>query len=478
MDTTTTSKIVVDESREIQVRWRSETMRFRVRTISELREAVAARTGVEQIRLIAGGRVVKSLFEIEEKVLAVGTSLAEASRAATAVEDAAAERRRLREREVVDDLSEAGDEARDESDDEGCVFGRELYDEGAAGRTGFGRIEVLPDLPGSETASKLLERLGRDVGVRAVMRERGWFVPVLCEMYPDGKVGVDPVCVLGLNESHGQRIKLRLRTDDLRGFRKLLGLKKVLYHELAHNERSEHDAIFYGIVSDIDRDATKAAGAAATARRLGGAALLRPPTNRAAAGGRLGGVASLDRARAAQVGGFALACTCPDHQIDKLPEEYGVEESKGVEPPEPEEQPMDLDAEEEVEDEEEEDLGARDDPPVDPNSREGKLLEALRELGQVEPNARRDAADTLNTILANAPDAKYRRIRLANKRFLRTAGKFAPALRFLEAVGFQRERDGQEDVLIFRRHDPALLWLGRSALNDWYLAPREVAAQN
>lgn len=38
-------------------------------------------------------------------------------------------------------------------------------------------------------------------------------------MYPEGKVGIDPVCVLGLNENHGQVIYLRLRTDDLEGFR-------------------------------------------------------------------------------------------------------------------------------------------------------------------------------------------------------------------------------------------------------------------
>lgn len=83
-------------------------------------------------------------------------------------------------------------------------------------------------------------------------------------MYPDGKVGVDPVCVLGLNQNKGQKILLRLRTDDLLGFRKYLGyvldvvflvshsylftltffisvidfsIKKVLFHELTHNVR-------------------------------------------------------------------------------------------------------------------------------------------------------------------------------------------------------------------------------------------------
>src|SRR3546814_2356034 len=44
------------------------------------------------------------------------------------------------------------------------------------------------------------------------------------------------LCVLGLNENKGQRIKLRIRTDDLKGFRKILTIKKVLFHELARSE--------------------------------------------------------------------------------------------------------------------------------------------------------------------------------------------------------------------------------------------------
>ena len=46
---------------------------------------------------------------------------------------------------------------------------------------------------------------------------------------------MDPVCVLGLNVNKGQEIKLRLRTDDLQGFRKRLTIMKTLCHELAHN---------------------------------------------------------------------------------------------------------------------------------------------------------------------------------------------------------------------------------------------------
>ncbi|KAJ0401213.1 hypothetical protein ATCC90586_010166 [Pythium insidiosum] len=76
----------------------------------------------------------------------------------------------------------------------------------------------------------------------------------LAEMYPDGKVGVDPVCVLGLNQNKGQKILLRLRTDDLKGFRKFLSIKKVLYHELAHNVHSEHDNDFYQLMRQIEKE--------------------------------------------------------------------------------------------------------------------------------------------------------------------------------------------------------------------------------
>jgi len=38
-------------------------------------------------------------------------------------------------------------------------------------------------------------------------------------MPPEGKVGVSPVCILGVNINRGQEVSLRLRTDDLKGGR-------------------------------------------------------------------------------------------------------------------------------------------------------------------------------------------------------------------------------------------------------------------
>eukprot|EP00744_Colponema_vietnamica_P008740 GILI01012461.1.p1 GENE.GILI01012461.1~~GILI01012461.1.p1 ORF type:complete len:484 (+),score=69.72 GILI01012461.1:99-1454(+) len=74
-------------------------------------------------------------------------------------------------------------------------------------------------------------------------------------MPPDGKVGVDPVCVLGYNTNKGQSIALRLRTDDLRGIRKYEVIKKTLIHELTHNVHSDHDIHFKTLNSQLTREA-------------------------------------------------------------------------------------------------------------------------------------------------------------------------------------------------------------------------------
>merc|ERR1712107_272929 len=60
--------------------------------------------------------------------------------------------------------------------------------------------------------------------------------------------------VMGLNQNNGQKILLRLRTDDLQGFRKILSIKKVLYHELAHNVYSNHDNNFFKLNRQIEKE--------------------------------------------------------------------------------------------------------------------------------------------------------------------------------------------------------------------------------
>ncbi len=62
------------------------------------------------------------------------------------------------------------------------------------------------------------------------------------------------MCILGLNENKGARILLRIRTDDLTGFRNLSTITKTLCHELAHNVHGDHDASFYTLMRQVEAE--------------------------------------------------------------------------------------------------------------------------------------------------------------------------------------------------------------------------------
>eukprot|EP00884_Botryococcus_braunii_P021848 jgi/Botrbrau1/8347/Bobra.0046s0009.1 len=105
--------------------------------------------------------------------------------------------------------------------------------------------------PPPSEALRLLHRLAADPGVVAIMEKHRWTVGLLSEMPPEGKVGVSPVCILGLNVNHGQEIQLRLRTDDLKGFRHYTRIRMTLCHELAHMVWGEHDNNFKALNSQL-----------------------------------------------------------------------------------------------------------------------------------------------------------------------------------------------------------------------------------
>lgn len=123
---------------------------------------------------------------------------------------------------------------------------------------GFGRVEALAQFADKDRALAILEELRSDPGFLDVMRRKKWRVGALKEMPPEGKVGIDPVCVLGYNTNNGQEIHLRLRTDDRLGFRSRISMRQVLAHELAHNEISEHNNEFKELMRWIEREASKA----------------------------------------------------------------------------------------------------------------------------------------------------------------------------------------------------------------------------
>lgn len=143
-------------------------------------------------------------------------------------------------------------------------------------RFGFGSISTLPGYADARDARRCLRAVARHPGVLAVMKKNGWFCPVLSELAPDGKVGVDPVCVLGLNVNSGAEIKLRIRTDDERGFRKFGVIMETVYHELAHNAISEHSAAFYALVSALKREGEAHDWRTSGGRVLGGPRAIAP----------------------------------------------------------------------------------------------------------------------------------------------------------------------------------------------------------
>jgi len=119
---------------------------------------------------------------------------------------------------------------------------------------GFGKVVTLQQLPDEPTARHILDSLANDPGILACMKKREWNVGSLVEMYPDGKVGESPVCVMGLNVNKGQEIQLRIRTDDLKGFRKILSIRDVLFHELSHNVHSDHSPAFWELMSEVKKE--------------------------------------------------------------------------------------------------------------------------------------------------------------------------------------------------------------------------------
>ncbi|KAF8654517.1 hypothetical protein HU200_061708 [Digitaria exilis] len=157
-------------------------------------------------------------------------------------------------------------------------------------------IELNP--PPSE-ALKRMHMLACDPGIIAIMNKHKWQVGIMTEMAPVGYVGVSPKCILGFNKNMGEEISLRLRTDDLKGFRKYESIKKTLLHELAHMVHSEHDANFFALNKQLNEEAASLDWTKSTGHMLSGRKIfdsyedefdLEPGIT--AAGHRLGGESS------------------------------------------------------------------------------------------------------------------------------------------------------------------------------------------
>lgn len=115
----------------------------------------------------------------------------------------------------------------------------------------FGSIYAHPT---TSTSSPLhakvidyLTRLSRDPGILHICALHQFRIGALTELLPWEHPGL-----LGLNENAGQRILLRIRTDDAEGFRDYKTTRKVLVHELAHNKVADHPPEFKILNSELN----------------------------------------------------------------------------------------------------------------------------------------------------------------------------------------------------------------------------------
>jgi hypothetical protein len=95
------------------------------------------------------------------------------------------------------------------------------------------------------------------------MADKKWSVGELIELTPF------EASILGYNRNAGQLIALRLRTDDLSGFRHYDSVRKVLLHELTHNVWGDHDDNFHALNRQLNKDVVNLDWTAHGAHTLG-----------------------------------------------------------------------------------------------------------------------------------------------------------------------------------------------------------------
>ncbi|KAE8901055.1 hypothetical protein PF002_g2118 [Phytophthora fragariae] len=347
----------------------------------------------------------------------------------------------------------------------------------------FHGIEPLKFFADKHKAQEILEKLANGRGILAVMAKHKWSVGVLAEMPPDGKVGVDPVCVLGLNQNKGQKILLRLRTDDLLGFRKFLSIKKVLFHELSHNVHSEHDSKFYQLMRQVEKECNELDWTSSSGAAVGGSPA-KPhdestPESGSSSGHRLGGGSAgtsrlLNLASDGSIATQSPASTTKPEPLhasvepEKAPtpivhvsEDVEMEELAALAVPlqpseAPQRSPEKTEVREKTVDEEVATLAMSD--------RERRIHDAVQHLRpRYSSDAIAKAVSLLHKIVSNIinhpTDAKFRSIRKANRLFEGRVARIPECLEFLLALGFE----DQTDKFVLVREDPVLLWIGRSA---------------
>jgi hypothetical protein len=140
----------------------------------------------------------------------------------------------------------------------------------------FDRLEVLFKRmrPAPFEAEKLLKKLATDPAIVQIMKSRRFKVGTLCELDPldadiqQAQKGEGDKCLLGWNRNFGQRIALRLRTDDFQSFRKYDSIVNTLIHELVHNIHGNHDEAFWKLFDELNSEYRQYHSARRNARRV------------------------------------------------------------------------------------------------------------------------------------------------------------------------------------------------------------------
>ncbi|GAA5943428.1 uncharacterized protein JCM15063_006467 [Sporobolomyces koalae] len=114
----------------------------------------------------------------------------------------------------------------------------------------FYQLEPFPNsVPMYDKRMAMLERLSTDEAVLDCMRRHKFAVGILTELHP-----ILQPTLLGLNTNAGQKVSLRLLTNDLEGTRSYNEVRRVLLHELSHNRFSDHDDDFKALNSQLNRE--------------------------------------------------------------------------------------------------------------------------------------------------------------------------------------------------------------------------------
>ncbi|KAF0464692.1 WLM-domain-containing protein [Gigaspora margarita] len=135
----------------------------------------------------------------------------------------------------------------------------------------FHKIEVIEHFPNPDRARALLEKLRDDRGIRGIMSHYKWSVGILQELSPAEKT------ILGFNRNAGQLISLRLRTNDMQGFRHYPEIRRVLLHELAHNVWSEHDDNFHRLNRQLNNDVVSMDWTVSKSHKISNEEFYNPP---------------------------------------------------------------------------------------------------------------------------------------------------------------------------------------------------------